>query len=934
MGGSGSAARDGAATFGAALQLASTVAIPTRKFTTAQRYHTPVLRFDRVPGGAEYQFVAWTRSGIGALLGGVRRQVTLDLGANGQAGIGLATYAPSDVAGLDPRAVVRTVPQHGVRDFEPNLFASVELAHPALPWLVSGPADAAGHVMPWLALVVVAEGQGVTVTQQALTIAWPAIPAMELPMLAQAWAWAHAQAVASEGAALDPMAFATSRTAARSRLIAPRQLAPETRYIACIVPTTPGWTGSEPSITLPVYYRWRFATGPSGDFASLVKRVTPTSFGAEVGHRTVDVSAPGWGAPAAPGATIEASAALRSLAWEPSPLSPAAVAIGTTIAAELATVPPLDEPPVLAPPSYGSAVTLVDDLAAAPAWQAALDENVDQRIAASLGADVIRSDLDRFVDAAWRSAGDAERINHTLRLGELAGAIAQRLGDKHLGSLSDGELVAVARPLAARMTLAPSTTLAATITASSMPQTALSASLRRLGRPSGTLTRRSAATTTGTMLARIDAKEIAADPGKTLATSAAGFDAISVATRTAARIGLATPASVTAAASHWTTRVAMSATARTVDVTHVPPGEKTLPKLPSHGASREQIDAFTLAARRHQHYITTHLHAFSDPRPPLGEVGAPRPLAEVRTAIAAQWTAERGILPIIKSRVSGIEIASFTPIAATPVLEQPMIRTLATIAPDRLAPGVASMDPNRMAIATPSFDFVRAFLVGANEQLARELLWRRFPGALGHTWLRTFWGRMMPGPDGAPVATPDIPPIESWPDAGPPPPPDMLVFAVRADVLHRYPNALVYAVAAAWQPPYRVVGTGDPVMPVFATTLGTDIALFGFPLSVDVVKGAGAPTGPAGYYFVIAEHPHEPRFGLAASSTPSPTSWADIAWSDVIADDLVGSYLKIDGPLAHRVPGGQSVGADGAETAKNTLRPTVRVAVHASTLVP
>jgi hypothetical protein len=342
-------------------------------------------------------------------------------------------------------------------------------------------------------------------------------------LLSQVWAWAHAQAIATEGAAVDTAALATSHGSARSRLVAPRQLAAGTKYIACIVPTTPGWTGSETSITLPVYYAWRFATGPSGDFQSLVKRVKPQALDASVGHRTVDISSPGWAAPSATGATLETSGALRSPAWTPPTASPAAVAIGTAIANELAAAatPPSSEPPALAPPSYGSAATQVDVLASAPAWQVALNEDVGQRIAASVGADVIRGDVDTFVDAAWRSTGDTEVINHTLHLGELAGELAQRLGDKHLGSLSsDGELLAIARPLGTRMTIAASTTLAATINASSMPHTALSASLRRLGRAGGPLTRPSAATTTGDMLAQINAKAITGAPAKTLAAQA------------------------------------------------------------------------------------------------------------------------------------------------------------------------------------------------------------------------------------------------------------------------------------------------------------------------------------------------------------------------------------------------------------------------------
>jgi len=58
-----------------------------------------------VGGGSEYRFVAWTRSGIGALLEGTERTFTLDLGVHGQVPKPLAAYAPADVEGIDPRAI-------------------------------------------------------------------------------------------------------------------------------------------------------------------------------------------------------------------------------------------------------------------------------------------------------------------------------------------------------------------------------------------------------------------------------------------------------------------------------------------------------------------------------------------------------------------------------------------------------------------------------------------------------------------------------------------------------------------------------------------------------------------------------------------------------------------------------------------------------------
>jgi hypothetical protein len=370
--------------------------------------------------------------------------------------------------------------------------------------------------------------------------------------------------------------------------------------------------------------------------------------------------------------------------------------------------------------------------------------------------------------------------------------------------------------------------------------------------------------------------------------------------------------------------------ARTVAVVF-PPGERnTIPPLASGGSLPVlQIDQFAAAARAHQAYIVGHLNQVPDQPPPLGN------LAPIRAAIIAQLAPDRGILPILHARIQGAATAGFTPVRVTPVLEQPLLRALAQRSPELVMPGFSSLPANRVALAVADPEFVRAFLVGANEQLARELLWRRFPGALGHTWLQTFWGRTELAADGSIRRVPDIPPIESWPPNGPAPPPATLVLVVRGDVLHRYPNAVIYALAAKWQGAARVLGDGAPLAPVIAASLGSDIALFGFDLALDVALGGAAPGGPAGWYFVIAEHPHEPRFGLAASALPAPTHWRDVAWADVAAGDLRGSYLRSDGPLAQRHPAADPLrwGADAAQLASITLRRTTRVAIHASTLV-
>jgi hypothetical protein len=904
------------------------------------------------------------------LLEGGTRDITLDLGASGTVGKPLTQYGPGDVTGLAEGTIVRTVPRDGTTDFEPNLFPVVELAHPALPWLLS---PTGAQPLPWIVLVVVELRAGVTLRvgprgRPTLAIAAPARPRDILPDLAESSTWAHAQIAGVVGGAIDISALATNPANARARLLSLRRLAPNTAYVACVVPAFaagvaaglegratradgPAWTGDEVSIELPVYHSWRFSTGDVGDFAALAKRLVPSDLDKSVGHRTVDISQPGWGAPAAPGATVEVGGALVSSKWHPPILSSLAQEVGAAIEKQLdaAAFPEPDQPAVFAPPYYGAAATRAGRVATAPAWQRTLVTDVRQRMAAGLGARVVRTNLDAFVDAAWRAVGDTEQINALVYRAELAAVVTQRLADKHLAPLaSDGEVVAIARPLLRRLRGADSqVTVATAVRTSALPTAVLAPSFRRLQRE-GRAIRRSPSMV-GTMVEAIDVGRMTPAPPKLLAAQAASFDQISIVTLSTARLAIATNEVIATAAVRWKAETRSNPHAA-VPTHHTPATHATATHVPRHAdvlvgapplASERtllhaHIDEFAAAARVHQRYIVDRLSRVSDAPQPLGVAGQPRPLAGLRAEIAAQWTAERGILPILASRVSGASVdAKFAPVRVRPVLARPLIDAMQALSPDLVMPKVTALDNNRVAIAAVDHSFVRAFLVGANEELARELQWRRYPAALGHTWLRTFWGRTVVGADGKAQAVPDIPAIEEWPPAGPAEPPAQLVLLARGDVLRRYPNALVYAVEAAWQGTSRVVGTGAPLFPVVTTRLGGDIGLFGFELSLEQARGTDAPPGRPGWYFVIAEHPHEPHFGFAATPTTTLKVWRDIAWSDVIPD-LAGDYVRLDGPLASRTFASEPTlhwGTDPAQVASITLRRTTRVAIHASKLL-
>lgn len=908
---------------------------------------------------------------MGALLGGAAHDVHLDLGTAGTLTVPVAPYVPADATRLDPAAVVRTVPPADVTDFEPNLFPAIELAHPALPWMLSPPADAKGRVMPWLVLVVVEDRPGVALDRSGgttmLTIDAPADPARELPDLTQAWAWAHAQAVGIAGEPLDTADFLRSRGEGRARLIAPRRLVAGVRYIACLVPTFAAGVASAlglpipsgsalawatpPSapVRLPVFHAWRFGTADGGDFASLAARLKPYELDAGVGHTLIDASAPGWGMPTQPGITVDVPGALVSSKWRRPDRSAGEVAIGEAILAAIdaAADAAVTEVPVYPPTFYGATATRTARTADSPTWQDQQNRDLGQRIAAGLGAAVVRAAQNELVEAAWQAAGEAERATIVIRQCEFAVAVAKRLVARHIAALAeDGDVLGISRPALARLrtrTQIDGTrpTIRFALERSAMPTAALSPSLRRLARP-GSVVGRRAPVRAGIVLEGADSGAIQSAPPVTLPDGAAALDAVSKDERMQPRWRSATVDAIREASVHWHAeigrrrRTTMVALRRRTDI---PDAEvDTTPPLVSDDPDATAIDQFTAAARRHQAYLYGTIHPPQPPRP-LGDAGVSRPLAALRASIVASLEPQPTHLAFLHARIMGVESATlenFESVLARPVLERPLIQALARLDPERVLPNVGSIEVDTVAIALPDPAMVCAFLVGANDELGRELLWRGFPGALGHTWLRTFWGCTTFDATGRPIRVPDIDAIESWPDAGPAIKPAQLVLVVRGELLRRYPNALVYAVAARWSGSDRVIGSGAPMIPVIAQPIATDIALFGFELDAPTAIGGDTPGGPAGWYFVIEEHPAEPRFGLAATSTTPLATWRDLSWFDVQLGDLVGEYLRVDGPLGLGRPttdDGLVWGHDAAQLAAITLRRPTRVAFHASTLI-
>jgi hypothetical protein len=261
--------------------------------------------------------------------------------------------------------------------------------------------------------------------------------------------------------------------------------------------------------------------------------------------------------------------------------------------------------------------------------------------------------------------------------------------------------------------------------------------------------------------------------------------------------------------------------------------------------------------------------------------------------------------------------------------------------------------------------FIEAYMVGLNHEMARELLWNEFPTDQRGSYFRQFWDVRGVPPSATVGDLRDIDAISLWPDTAalgansartPPPGGDYLVLLVRGELLRRYPNTIVYAVEANWNLQTGARDLGDTEShPLFKGSLNPDVAFFGFALTPSQVRGGKSPPDPPGWFFVLQEQPSECRFGLDNPSfPPAPlNSWNDLSWSHLAADQAaLNAIAHVDLNAAlpdttHVIPaqgdpivawhadaGTGPSGTHSSDLAFITLQRPVRIAVHASDMLP
>ena len=749
---------------------------------------------------AQYQFLPWVRAGAAnayanadALKAVLERTdakpltglpITFKVNAT-PVDVPLRVYGPGDILGVDPRAVIRTEPPPGTGDFEPNHLAAIDFDAPDFPWLFTPAATGSnGRLRPWLCLVVVRRDQASFNAGGALPVL--SVPTTELPDLLESYAWAHAQVLQSDAAEPVQQILASAPERNLSRLICPRRLEPHTAYIACLVPAFdagrraglnlevteenhlgPAWTLTQPTVDLPVYFQWPFATGEGGDFETLADLLHGVRLGKTIGRRALDAANQPFGL-AQPG-PLEFQGPLLAVDAPAPPIPSQAFRDGLRAL--------LNRTDVVSPPVYANrqaAHPTVPTDQELPRWLRELNLDPAARGAASLGAQIVQARQEQLVASAWEQLGQADtvaRLEQRLDFGvEILGSIVRR----HLQPMSTGYLLQFLGPAQARVRSTPPVpmaappTLAASLADKGVPVALSSAAFRRVLRPAGTVARRRSPN----------------PPSLQLLTNTVRIPPMTVGPVFGGQ-ALVSPdhvqAEINAPRSIISPGLMRFLTALT-------------PVLQYSQRFATQVAQFPAPAFMLDAGYKATLLATVDPKQTLPK----RVYARVTAGGAA-----------VAMPATGRTVVSH------PTFRSPMYAELRDRAPELLLPGVGEIEANAVTVLRSNARFIEAFMAGLNHELASELLWREFPGELRHTYFQTFWE----GP-------PQLPEIHGWDPAaglgGSLTGGDALVLVIRGELLRRYPDALIYATPLAG---------GTDVLPIFRARMEPDITFLGFSLT-------------------------------------------------------------------------------------------------------
>jgi hypothetical protein len=753
---------------------------------------------------------------------------------------GVELKGAGDVIALDLAQIGAREPKPGSAGVEPNYFPYVELVDSDMPWRLSLDVAPGPRRRPWLVLIALTAGEFTDIDPRPGPL--PAIrvasSAASLPPLQQSWAWAHVHVQHDAGQGFDLHRALRERPETHvARILCPRRLSNGTAYTLFLVPAfeagrlrglgqpasanpwdAPAWdSGSNAALDLPWFDRWSITTSSLEDIESLIRRLKATpAVGPDAPGltRRIDASQPGY--PPGfndPGRTFEAEGALCAVGFESrraqfadTPLTPPLVArLNAALTDEHVHVDGPNEPdPLVALPAWGAVhagATVVASPAGTPpagvAWVNETNLDLRYRLAAGAGARVVRRHQEDFARQAWEQAGQLLEANRFRARLELAERLTGRLVERHWQALEPAVALSLSEPIRQIANADGTGTLHDRLTRAGLPSGYASLPLRRVAARRAIRPGTTSRPLTAVMPNMVSTAAISATPS----------------TGPRDRVGLAR----TEIVSDWRHRVFPTLTVGTRNAL-----------APQAGPPGVRVGIGTVDLQEAHASVAQTLRAL------------PRKRARAE------------ILGLTSEESTNLE-----PVRRGPRLIEPLSTFLAHEQPDIFLPGASAVPYDSITVLEENPRFVESFLAGANEELRRELVYREYPFDQRASAFTRFWDR---GADAATTGNDDVPPLDQWnavlgKNSGSVEP--RLVILVRGELARRFPGFMVALNRQTIGSGGWSASAGTTLDPLFWGSIGDDIRLFGFSISVSEVRNHAGE-----YFLIVYEPPGRLRFGL------------------------------------------------------------------------
>jgi hypothetical protein len=614
------------------------------------------------------------------------------------------------------------------------------------------------------------------------------------------------------------------------------------------------------NLEFPYYYRWQFNTGKEGDFEYLVRLLKPKVADSRVGRRVMDMTDPRgnlvWVEDPAPehrlGGILRLGGALQvpdeSLTdkeiekkekfdkWAsrsfPHPFQVQLAAllnladdynIATSSAANISAEqkgldldPNEDSDPLITPPIYGKWHAMVERVYVDRNanridnnynWLNELNLDPRYRVPAHFGTRVVQENQENYMEAAWEQVGDVLKANKQIRYGQFGIAASTALYEKHFiaaNKAAASKTLLLTAPLQKRVLASrDQVTVFHLMRQSVIPNTVLSAPMRRIVRPRGRLAHHLEKRLPAgekirleTIVTQINQGRILPAPPKTIPPALPAVDtvvgsieptiprflkdlllryswlpflalvlAVLIALLSflfAATTAVLIAGLVIAAAlvfvwrllTGWAKDLRLANSIKSANV-----GPELVDEMPmsSNFILTDFDDGFTPAiggttdsaeAGRFKNSLRD-LHRLlrisRESIPPARKPVVPD-IRLVANDILGQLRPEKTIPAWVWDRIiipprikDELFDEGFVEAMNYPKINKPMYEDLKKISDELFLPNVELIERNSMTLLETNQKFIESYMVGLNHEFARELLWREYPTDQRGSYFRQFW---------------------------------------------------------------------------------------------------------------------------------------------------------------------------------------------------